>query len=88
MTLVYDLHYPHLLIFRANFSLEFKTNSEEGILFYIANERQVDFVSLYLKDGQLNFAFNCGSGIARMTSAELYSDGEWHMVRLVSCLIA
>ena len=37
------------------FSLEFKTTYGDGIIFYIAdNDKHIDFIGLYLKDGKVN----------------------------------
>lgn len=35
------------------FSLEFKTSAEEGILFYVGGDRHIDFIALYLKGGKV-----------------------------------
>ena len=51
------------------------------MIVYMANERQVDFIALYMKAGRIVYMFNCGSGPARLTSAGAFNDGEWHTVR-------
>ena len=60
--------------------MDIKTSEAEGVILYLANTRHVDFISLYLKDGKLNFAFNCGSGAARATTDFTYNDSFWHTV--------
>ena len=40
----------------SNFGIEFKTTEKDGIVFYIADERNVDFIALLIKDGKVN---NC-----------------------------
>lgn len=35
------------------FSLEFKTFSEEGIMFYVEDDRHIDFIALYMKGGKV-----------------------------------
>lgn len=35
------------------FSLEFKTSAEEGIMFYVGDDRHIDFIALYLKGGKV-----------------------------------
>jgi hypothetical protein len=35
------------------FSLEFKTLSEDGIMFYVADAHNIDFIALYIKGGQV-----------------------------------
>jgi hypothetical protein len=36
-----------------DFSLEFKTSAEEGIMFYVGDDRHIDFIALYLKGGKV-----------------------------------
>ena len=38
---------------RSEFSIEFRTSSKDGIIFYVANKRNVDFISLYMKNGRV-----------------------------------
>jgi len=47
---------------------------------YMSNVQHVDFIALYLKDGRLSFAFNCGSGVARAMTMFTYNDDLWHTV--------
>ncbi|XP_058060994.1 laminin subunit alpha [Anopheles bellator] len=63
-----------------DFSLSFKTEFSEGVLFYAADSRHTDFIALYLRDGQVFHSFNCGSGSANMSSERRYDDNEWHTV--------
>jgi len=39
------------------FSLEFKTLSADGIMFYVADERHIDYIVLYMKGGQVGDSF-------------------------------
>ena len=39
---------------RSEFSIEFKTTHRNGIIFYAANERNVDFIGLYMKNGRVS----------------------------------
>ena len=41
---------------------------------------QADFIALYLKEGKIVYAFNCGSGSGQMVSPQTYNDGKWHKV--------
>jgi len=63
---------------RAAFSIEFKTLAAQGIIFYISNEKLTDFIALYINNGQVSFAFNCGTGIGSASTSRLYNDGKWH----------
>lgn len=67
---------------RAGYSFDFKTTSKRGIIFYVANRQHVDFVGIYINGGYVSAAFNCGGGIARITSDVMYDDGDWHTVSL------
>ena len=40
------------------FSLEFKTLSAGGIMFYVADDRHIDFIALYMKGGQVGDSFS------------------------------
>jgi hypothetical protein len=35
------------------FSLEFKTSFEEGVMFYVGDDRHIDFIALYMKGGKV-----------------------------------
>jgi hypothetical protein len=35
------------------FSLEFKTSVEEGVMFYVGDDRHIDFIALYMKGGKV-----------------------------------
>ncbi|XP_058457360.1 laminin subunit alpha [Malaya genurostris] len=63
------------------FSLSFKTESSEGVLFYAADSRHTDFIALYLREGKVFHSFNCGSGSANISSERRYDDNEWHTVQ-------
>ena len=39
---------------RSEFSIEFKTSHRNGIIFYVANSRNVDFIALYMKNGRVS----------------------------------
>jgi len=65
---------------RTEFSVELKTTSSDAVILYMSDSLDVDFIALYLTDGKLSFAFNCGSGVARATSAFTYNDNHWHTV--------
>jgi len=71
---------PRALHIRSNFTVEFKTSAPSGIIFYTANQRQDDFVGLFMKSGRVYFTFNCGSGRAMIGSRGTYNDNRWHTV--------
>lgn len=73
---------PGVIVDRSEFSLEFRTSSPNGVIFYVS-EYQKDFMALYMLDGLVKYDFNCGSGIARISSVRRYDDGQWHKVSFV-----
>lgn len=77
------LHNMNVYIARGEFSIDFKTDAKDGMILYMANERQVDFIALYMQAGRIVYMFNCGSGPARLTSAGTFNDGRWHTVSLI-----
>ena len=38
---------------RSDFTIDFKTTEQDGIIFYTADERDIDFIALFLKGGQV-----------------------------------
>jgi laminin alpha 3/5 len=62
----------------SEFSVDFKTTEANGTIFYTSHIKNPDFIGLYLKNGKLGYAFNCGSGTARTISDNTYNDGQWH----------
>ena len=66
--------------FRTNIMLEFKTTSSGGVMLYATDRRKTDTVSLFMKDGYLVFAFDCGSGMLYLQTDKKYNDGKWHSV--------
>lgn len=61
-------------------SLSFRTSEPDGILFYASDSRHTDFIALYMQNGKLYHAFNCGSGSANISSKYEYNNNEWHTV--------
>ena len=42
---------------RSEFGLEFRTTAEDGIIFYIADNRHTDFIGLFMQDGHVCFMY-------------------------------
>ena len=70
----------HFLPSSGTWQIEFKTSQPDGIIMYVADVRQVDFLALYLKDGYVVYGFNLGDDPAVITSSNTYNDGQWHTV--------
>ncbi|PVD23436.1 hypothetical protein C0Q70_16705 [Pomacea canaliculata] len=69
---------------RSAFSVEFKTTGRNGLIFYVADAKHIDFIGLYMKEGRITYSFNCGSGTGTLSSTETYNDGQWHKAGVVS----
>ncbi|BFY99968.1 hypothetical protein BsWGS_03008 [Bradybaena similaris] len=62
-------------------SVTFKTPSPNGVIFYAADAKHVDYFGLHLLDGKVTFGFNCGSGSGMIASPKVYNDDQWHVVK-------
>ncbi|XP_059144332.1 laminin subunit alpha-like [Physella acuta] len=58
----------------------FKTEAENGLILYSADQKHVDFLAIYIANGSVYFGFNCGSGTAKVKSPIQYNDAQWHKV--------
>ncbi|KAK4877517.1 hypothetical protein RN001_010023 [Aquatica leii] len=65
-----------------DFTFEFKTTANDGIIFYVTNPTDVQYVALYLQEGHIIYAFNGGTGAAVLRSNNVYNDGIWHHVNI------
>uniref|UniRef100_G1LIW2 EGF like, fibronectin type III and laminin G domains n=2 Tax=Ailuropoda melanoleuca TaxID=9646 RepID=G1LIW2_AILME len=65
-------------------TLEFRAEAEDGLLLYCGeNEHgRGDFMALAIIRRSLQFRFNCGTGIAVITSESKIKLGAWHTVTL------
>lgn len=61
-------------------SLRFRTTEADGVLFYAADSRHTDFIALFMQNGHLFHVFNCGSGLANISSKYEYNNDKWHTV--------
>lgn len=66
----------------SNITFSFKTGDKTGVIFYISDNDQIDFMASYMKDGKVVFAFNLGSGTLEVTSPNTYFDDQWHFVEV------
>ncbi|CAN9507589.1 unnamed protein product [Ophioblennius macclurei] len=65
---------------RSYFSLSLKTHSSSGIIFYVSDDQEDDFMALFLVDGKLIYTFNSGDQRVKVRSKEKYNDGVWHNI--------
>lgn len=70
----------HLPPPRSHFSLSLKTNSSFGLIFYVSDVQEDNFMALFLAHGKLVYTFNVADQRVRIRSEEKYNDGAWHNV--------
>uniref|UniRef100_A0A4W3J550 Laminin subunit alpha-1 n=1 Tax=Callorhinchus milii TaxID=7868 RepID=A0A4W3J550_CALMI len=65
--------------FRFTLQLKIRTFASSGLVYYMANQNQVDFAALQLWEGRLRFLFDLGKGAAIAMLPKPINDGKWHM---------
>lgn len=65
---------------RAQFSISLKTHSSHGMICYVSDQKETNFLALFVAHGRLIFMFNAGHQKIRIKSQEKYNDGLWHNV--------
>ncbi|NWV64755.1 LAMA4 protein, partial [Malurus elegans] len=73
-------HIPKDFSQRAQFSISLKTHSSHGMIFYVSDQKEINFMALFVAHGRLIFMFNAGHQKIRIKSQEKYNDGLWHNV--------
>uniref|UniRef100_A0A672V069 Laminin subunit alpha-4 n=1 Tax=Strigops habroptila TaxID=2489341 RepID=A0A672V069_STRHB len=73
-------HIPKDFSQRAQFSISLKTHSSHGMIFYVSDQKETNFMALFVAHGRLVFMFNAGHQKIRIKSQEKYNDGLWHNV--------
>ncbi|NXU87921.1 LAMA4 protein, partial [Xiphorhynchus elegans] len=73
-------HIPKDFSQRAQFSISLKTQSSHGMIFYVSDQKETNFMALFVAHGRLVFMFNAGHQKIRIKSQEKYNDGLWHDV--------
>ena len=63
-------------------SFKFRTLQSEGLMFYASDAQFSDFLAIWLQDGRVNYAFDCGSGFMHIKSERAYNDGRYHTVSI------
>ncbi|CAH1115894.1 unnamed protein product [Psylliodes chrysocephalus] len=62
-----------------NMSLKFKTNDDDGLIFYISDSTQDNIISLSLSDGHLVLV----DQKIELKSKGIYNDSQWHVVSVI-----
>lgn len=60
--------------------MDFRTTEPDGVIFYFADDKHVDHISVVLKDGKIRFTFNSGTGPGMLMTENTVNDGQWHQV--------
>jgi len=63
----------------SSIKLSFKTFAEEGLIFLIGIPNK-DFLSLEIRNGQIVYQYELGSGRVSLRSTQTYNDGKWHVI--------
>uniref|UniRef100_A0A4W3JHB6 Laminin subunit alpha-2 n=1 Tax=Callorhinchus milii TaxID=7868 RepID=A0A4W3JHB6_CALMI len=71
---------PSFPVVRFTLQLKIRTFASSGLVYYMANQNQVDFAALQLWEGRLRFLFDLGKGAAIAMLPKPINDGKWHMV--------
>uniref|UniRef100_A0A8C3AD10 Laminin, alpha 4 n=1 Tax=Cyclopterus lumpus TaxID=8103 RepID=A0A8C3AD10_CYCLU len=71
---------PDSLSERSHFSLSLKTHSSFGLIFYVSDVQEDNFMALFLAHGKLVYTFNVADQRVKIRSEEKFNDGAWHNV--------
>lgn len=71
---------PDSLSERSHFSLSLKTHSSFGLIFYVSDVLEDNFMALFLAHGKLVYTFNVADQRVKIRSEKKYNDGAWHNV--------
>ena len=61
-------------------SLEFRTYAARGLVFYITNEDQTEYIAVQLEDGKVDLSYAARGQSRAFASDEALHDGHWHLV--------
>uniref|UniRef100_A0A3Q3B6Z3 Laminin subunit alpha 4 n=1 Tax=Kryptolebias marmoratus TaxID=37003 RepID=A0A3Q3B6Z3_KRYMA len=67
---------------RFNLSLSLKTRSSFGLIFYVSDDQEDNFMVLFLTHGKLVYTFNVADKKVKIKTEERYNDGAWHNIVL------
>ncbi|XP_036438439.1 laminin subunit alpha-4 isoform X1 [Colossoma macropomum] len=68
---------------RCHVSMSMRTRSAFGVLLYVSDESDDDFLTLFLSHGKLTFTFGSAQQELRLQTTDTYNDGQWHNIILV-----
>lgn len=64
----------------SSLSFRFRTLNQEGLIFLASDSTFDNYVSIWLHNGYLNYAYSCGALPTHIKSNRLYNDGKYHTV--------
>uniref|UniRef100_A0A8C8DYB3 Laminin, alpha 4 n=1 Tax=Oryzias sinensis TaxID=183150 RepID=A0A8C8DYB3_9TELE len=65
-----------------NFSVSLKTQSSFGLIFYISDSREDNFISLFLSHGKIVYTFNVADQRVKISGKGRLDDGAWHHINV------
>ncbi|XP_054618199.1 laminin subunit alpha-4 isoform X2 [Dunckerocampus dactyliophorus] len=68
---------------RSNFSLSLKTRTSFGLIFYVSDDQEKNFMSLFLANGKLVYTFSVADERVEIWSKDSYNNGAWHEVTFI-----
>ncbi|XP_067881643.1 laminin subunit alpha-4 [Heterodontus francisci] len=71
---------PEFFNRKSHFSVSMRTQSSHGLIFYVANKLEDQFMALFIARGHLIYSFSNGHEKLKIKSLEKYNDGLWHNV--------
>ncbi|XP_051881021.1 laminin subunit alpha-4 [Pristis pectinata] len=71
---------PKFFNHRSHFSVNVRTQSSHGLIFYVANKNENQFMALFIARGYFIYTFSNGHSKLKIKSTEKYNDGIWHNV--------
>ncbi|XP_051879392.1 LOW QUALITY PROTEIN: laminin subunit alpha-3-like [Pristis pectinata] len=77
--LEYD-HIPKTFKERSKFSIDVRTVTREGVIFYVADRSEKSYMTLYVSRGRFFFVFAVDRKRLKIRSRSKHNDGQWHTV--------
>ncbi|XP_078398336.1 laminin subunit alpha-4 isoform X2 [Cetorhinus maximus] len=72
--------FPEFFNRKSHFSVSVRTQSSHGLIFYVANKEEDQFMTLFIARGHFIYSFSNGREKLKIKSIEKYNDGLWHNV--------
>ncbi|XP_014426018.2 laminin subunit alpha-3 isoform X2 [Pelodiscus sinensis] len=65
---------------RSHFSVDVRTASTGGMIFFVGSKPESSYMALYVSKGRFVFSFGAGGRKIKIKSKAKYNDGQWHTV--------